>query len=175
MAGSFEPKADTEIIGRSGGMQVRVARSQPETEGGPAPGMPPAPDAPESGGKKQRRRFVEWGIVAAMTLACFAIFIFFLSLSFPGGHDLRELLRLNRDQTIAQGVTGVEPDGGSSQAPGNSIATLSVIHASVHSRTAGSIAWSAAPSGLGLRAGDGIQTGATGTAVLKRSAPVPAS
>ncbi len=166
MAGSFEHKADTEIIGRSGGMEVRATRPQPDLETAPDPEASPPPGTAESKARKRRRFLTEAAAVAGMTLACFAIFILFLSLSFPGGHDLRELLRSNRDAPVGLGAMGMGRGAESTATAGASIATLSVLHASVHSRTAGSIAWSSAPSGLGLRAGDGIQTGAAGTAVL---------
>jgi hypothetical protein len=160
MAGSFEPKPDTEIIGRSGGMQVRAPRPEPGPEA--AWEAPPAPAVPEGRRRGFQRLLVESAVVTAMTLACFAVFILFLSLSFPEGHGLRELLR-TRDPS--DGPAG--PHVGREAAPPVSpIATLSVLHASVHSRSAGSIAWSAARSGLGLQAGDGIQTGAAGSAEL---------
>ncbi len=160
MAGSFERKADTEIIGRAGGMEVRAPRSQPALEIAPAPGPSPPPAPPESGGRKFRRLLAESAVVAAMLFGCLAIFILFLNLSFPAGHDLRELLRSNRGASAARAGRGADSTT-------HSIATLSVLKASVHTRSAGSIAWSSAPSGLGLRAGDGIQTGAAGTAELK--------
>jgi hypothetical protein len=166
MAGSFEPKADTEIIGRAGGMQVRAARSQPSLEIAPVPEPPPPPVPPERGRRKLGRLLAESAVVAAMTLGCLAIFIVLLNLSFPEGHDLRELLRSNRDASAGLEALRVGRGGDSTATIGNSMATLSVLHASVHSRTAGSIAWNSAQSGLGLRAGDGIQTGAAGTAEL---------
>ena len=163
MAGSFEPKADTEIIGRAGGMEVRAAKPEPEDASVPA--TPPAVEAPERWASKLRRRVAESTVVATMTLVCFAIFILFLSLSFPVGHDLRELLRSNRGAAGAAAPRAGKR-GESTVALGNSIATLTVLHGSVHSRTAGSIAWNSAPSGMALRAGDGIQTGDAGTAEL---------
>lgn len=166
MAGSFEPKADTEIIGRAGGMQVRAAWSQPALEVAPVPEPPPAPTPPGRRRRKLGQLLLESAVVAAMTLGCLAIFILLLNLSFPEGHDLRELLRSNRDASAGLGALRVARGGDSAETIGNSMATLSVLHASVHSRSAGSIAWSYAPSGLGLRAGDGIQTGAAGTAEL---------
>ncbi len=166
MAGSFEPKADTEIIGRAGGMQVRVARSQPELEVQPVSETASAPRAPENSPHKLLRLLAESAVVTAMTLCCLAVFILILSLSFPQGHDLRELLRSNRDPAAGLGAFRAGRGGDSTATTGNSMATLSVVRASVHTRSAGSIAWGSAPSGLGLQAGDGIQTGAAGTAEL---------
>jgi len=159
MAGSSERKPDTEIIGRSGGMEVRASRA-PE-----APAESRAPDAPApppSARRGFRGLLAESGVVVAMILACFTIFILLLSLAFPAGHNLGDLLRSKPAAPALTAGSATSPE--TPAAPASTIATLAVLHTPVQSRTSGSIAWSAARSGLGLRTGDGIQTGSQGSA-----------
>ncbi|MGH7681842.1 MAG: hypothetical protein ACRENN_07635 [Candidatus Eiseniibacteriota bacterium] len=163
MAGSSERKPDTEIIGRSGGMDVRAPRTpSAEDVARAASPVPPVPSESRPGGI--RRFLAESGVVVAMILACFTIFILLLSLAFPAGHNLGDLLR-SRSST-SESVASAPEQGSEAAAtsPTSQIATLSVLHTPVHSRTSGSIAWSTARSGLGLRTGDGIQTGSQGSA-----------
>lgn len=163
MAGSSEPKRDTEIIGRSGGMEVRASRAPSPADLGRAAESSAGSPAPAPARRGLRGFLAESGIVVGMIVACFTVFILLLSLAFPAGHNLGDLLH---SKSTAPGSV-VAPSVGSevpAAAPPSQVATLSVLHSPVHSRTSGSIAWSNARSGLGLRIGDGIQTGSDGAA-----------
>jgi hypothetical protein len=100
-----------------------------------------------------------------LTLVFFGGFLAVLALVFPEGQDLRVLLQADRtrSETAWASARGRSANGGLGQI----LASLQVLSPAVRKRAAGGIAWTQTGTGAEFRAGDGIQTGSEGRALVE--------